>query len=98
MIKSICPSGDRVLIEPIEMEARVGSILIADLGEEKPKIGKVIAVGPGRTTEFGSRIDVNVAVGDIVLIPKIGSFRIDVDGQEHYMCADKEILGTVTLE
>lgn len=97
MIKTVVPCGDRVLIEPIEMEARHGSILIADLGEEKPKIGKVVAVGPGRTTEFGTRVEVNVQVGDIVMIPKIGSFRVDVNGNEHWMCPDKEILGKITL-
>ena len=72
-----------------------GNIVIPDMGKEKPEMGEVIAVGPGRQTEFGQYIRVNAKVGDIVLVPKIGTLRIDFEGDEYYITADKEILATV---
>jgi chaperonin GroES len=58
-------------------------------------MGEVIAVGPGRQSEFGQFIQVNARVGDIVLVPKIGSMRIDFEGQEYFITPDREILATV---
>ena len=57
----------------------------AQLEKEKPEMGEVIAVGPGRQSEFGQFIRVNAKVGDKVLIPKIGSLRIDFEGDEYYI-------------
>lgn len=96
MSKQLLPSNDRVLIKPIdEGEQMYGNIVIPDMGKEKPEMGEVIAVGPGRQTEFGQYIRVNAKVGDIVLVPKIGTLRIDFEGDEYYITADKEILATV---
>ena len=72
-----------------------GNIIIPDMGKEKPEMGEVIAVGPGRQSEFGQFIRVNAKVGDFVLIPKIGSLRIDFEGQEYFITQDREILATV---
>ena len=58
-------------------------------------MGEVIAVGPGRQSEFGGWIEVKSQVGDIVLVPKIGSMRIDFEGQEYFITPDREILATV---
>ena len=74
-----------------------GNIVIPDLGKERPEMGEVIAVGPGRQTEFGQFIRVNAKVGDIVLIPKIGSIRIDFEGDEYFITPDKEILASIKL-
>lgn len=96
MSKQLLPLNDRVLIKPIdEGEQMYGNIVIPDIGKEKPEMGEVIAVGPGRQTEFGQYIRVNAKVGDIVLVPKIGTLRIDFEGDEYYITADKEILATV---
>jgi chaperonin GroES len=96
MSKQLLPLNDRVLIKPIdEGEQMYGNIVIPDMGKEKPEMGEVIAVGPGRQTEFGQYIRVNAKVGDIVLVPKIGTLRIDFEGDEYYITADKEILATV---
>ncbi len=92
-MKQLVPQNDRVLVKPIdEGEQMYGNIVIPDMGKEKPEMGEVIAVGPGRTSEFGGFIPVNVKVGDIVLVPKIGSLRIDFEGDEYYVTQDKEIL------
>lgn len=96
MSKQLLPQNDRVLIKPIQAgEEMYGNIIIPDMGKEKPEIGEVIAVGPGRQSEFGQFIKVNVKVGDVVLIPKIGSLRIDFEGEEYFITPDREILAVV---
>ena len=99
MSKSLIPFNDRVIIKPIEEDEQMyGNIVIPDLGKERPEMGEVIAIGPGRHTEFGKFITVNAKVGDIVLIPKIGSIRIDFEGEEFFITADKEILASIKQE
>jgi chaperonin GroES len=96
MSKTLIPQNDRVLVKPIdEGEQMYGNIVIPDMGKEKPEMGEVIAVGPGRQSEFGQYIRVNANVGDIVLVPKIGTLRIDFEGDEYYIVQDREILATV---
>jgi|TARA_R100000951_G_C2584584_1_gene163002 chaperonin GroES len=99
MSKTLTPFNDRVIIKPIEEDEQMyGNIVIPDLGKERPEMGEVIATGPGRQTEFGQFIRVNAKVGDIVLIPKIGSIRIDFEGTEYFITADKEILASIKPE
>ena len=96
MSKTLTPFNDRVIIKPIEEDEQMyGSIVVPDLGKERPEMGEVIAVGPGRQTEFGQFIRVNAKVGDIVLIPKIGSLRVDFEGEEFFITPDKEILASI---
>ena len=96
MTKVLQPQNDRVLIKPIEVgEEMYGNIIVPDMGKEKPEMGEVIAVGPGRQSEFGQFIRVEAKVGDIVLIPKIGTIRIDFEGQEYFITPDREILATI---
>ena len=95
-MKKLNPQNDRVLVKPIdEGEQMYGNIVIPDMGKEKPEMGEVVGVGPGRHTEFGAFVVPNAKVGDIVLVPKIGSLRIDFEGQEYFIVPDKEILCTV---
>lgn len=96
MSKTLTPSNDRVLIKPIdEGEQTYGSIVIPDMGKEKPEMGEVIAVGQGRMSEFGHFIPVKHKVGQIVLVPKIGTLRIDFEGEEFYIAQDREILAVI---
>jgi chaperonin GroES len=96
MKRTIQPKGDRVLIRPLsETETTYGNILIPDLGKERPEIGEVIGVGPGRLSEFGHWIPVNTQVGDKVIIPKIGTIRIELEGEEFYITQEKEILAII---
>jgi len=95
-MKVLEPQNDRVLIKPIEDDEQMyGNIVIPDMGKERPEMGQVIAVGPGRQSEFGQYIRVNAKVGDIVLVPKIGTIRIEFEGDEYYITQDREILATV---
>ena len=93
----ISPLGDRIVILPNdEGEQMYGNIVVPDMGKEKPEMGEVLAVGPGRLSEYGKMIPIrSCKVGDIVLVPKIGSLRIDFDGEEYYITRDSEILAVV---
>ncbi len=97
-MKSIIPANDRLLVRPIdEGEQTYGSIVIPDMGKEKPELGEVLAVGPGRLSEYGKMIPIrSCKVGDIVLLPKIGTLRIDFEGEEYYIAQDREVLGVIS--
>ena len=96
MSQQLVPFNDRVIIKPIEEDEQMyGNIVIPDLGKERPEMGEVIAVGPGRKTEYGQYIGVNAKVGDIVLVPKIGTIRIDFECDEYFITPDKEILASI---
>jgi len=95
-MKVLKPMNDRVVVRPVEEDEQLyGNIIVPDMGKERPEMGEVIAVGPGRTTEFGTKIEVNAQVGDIVLVPRIGSIRVEFDSNEYYIVPDKEILAIV---
>ena len=96
-MKKLNPCNDRIVIKAIDDgEQMYGSIVVPDMGKEKPEMGEVLAVGPGRLSEYGKMIPIrSCKVGDIVLVPKIGSLRIDFDGEEYYITRDSEILAVV---
>ena len=97
MSKLLKPTNDRILIKPIdEGEQTYGSIVIPDMGKEKPEIGTVLAIGPGRMSEHGQLMIVRTCkVGDIVMVPKIGTLRVDFEGEEYYIAQDREVLAVV---
>lgn len=98
-MRKLVASNDRVIVKPLEEEEQTyGNIIVPDMGKEKPEIGTVIDVGPGRHTEFGAFVEPNSKIGQKVLIPKIGSIRVDFEGEEYYIVPDKEILAFITDE
>ena len=100
MSKELKPTHDRNLLQPIdEGEQTYGNIVIPDMGKEKPELGVVLAVGPGRMSENGTMMLVrSCKVGDVVMVPKIGTLRIDFEGEEYYIAQDKEVLAVVEQE
>ncbi len=85
MYRDLATKRNRIVVKPIEQtEQMYGNIIIADMGKERPEMGEVIAVGPGRMSEYGKFVPVNVNVGDIVLLPKIGTIRVEFDGCSYY--------------
>ena len=95
-MKKLNPANDRVVVKPIEEEEQLyGNIIVPDMGKERPEIGEVIAADPGRMSEFGKHIPVKAKVGQVVLVPKIGSIRVELEGQEFYIVQDREILAIV---
>lgn len=90
---------DRVIIQPLqETESQYGSIIVPDLGKERPFKGKVVSVGPGRHTEQGHFMEPKCKVGDIVLIPQFGAQVVSEDNIEYYITRDSEILAVYEEE
>ena len=96
-MKQLIPTNDRILLKPVdEGEQMYGNIVVPDMGKEKPELGKVLATGPGRMTEHGQLMIVRTCkVGDIVMVPKIGTLRVDFEGEEYYIAQDREILAVI---
>ena len=92
----IKPLQDRVLVERIEKEEMTaGGIIIPDTAKEKPAEGKVVAVGPGKTTDEGKVIELDVKVGDHILFAKYAGTEVKVDGVEYLLMREEEILGVI---
>ena len=96
MAIKIRPLQDRVIIRRIEQkeERSAGGIIIPDTAKEKPQEGKVVAVGPGRRDD-GKLIKVDVKAGDRVLFGKYSGSEIKIDGEEHLILREEDILGVV---
>lgn len=87
------PLGDRVIVKPVEKEEKTKSgIYLPDTAKEKPQEGEVVAVGPGKKTEEGTVIPMDVAVGDIVVFAKYGGTEIKVDDEEFMILRESDIL------
>jgi chaperonin GroES len=87
------PLGDRVVIKPIEKEeVTKGGIVLPDTVKEKPQEGKVVAVGPGRLSEDGKRIVMDVKTGDIVIYAKYAGMEIKLDDEELIILRESDIL------
>lgn len=93
---NIKPLGDRIVVEASEQEEKsAGGIIIPDSAKEKPKQGKVLAVGPGAKDENGKRIPMDVEVGDIVLFTQWAGSDIKIDGNEYKVLKESDVIGTL---
>ncbi len=92
----VAPLADRILVRRIEEEvSKVGSLYIPDTAKEKPQQAEVVAVGPGRVKEDGTRIPMEVAVGDKVLIGKYAGTEVKLDGVEHLILREDDVLAII---
>jgi chaperonin GroES len=90
------PLDDRVVVKPLEAEeVTAGGIVLPDTAKEKPQRGKVVAVGPGRLLDSGSRGELSVTVGDEVIFGKYGGTDIEVDGEDIKILRESDILAKV---
>jgi len=93
---NVQPLNDRVLVLRVEKEEKTsGGIIIPDTAKEKPQEGKVVASGPGKFNEEGKRIPLEVKPGDRVLFGKYSGTEIKVDGVEHLIMKEDDILGII---
>jgi chaperonin GroES len=91
------PLADRLLVRRIEEQETVrGGIIIPDTAKEKPQEGEVVAVGPGRLTEDGKRIAVEVKKGDRILVGKYSGTDVKIDGTEYTILREDEVLGVLS--
>lgn len=90
------PLNDNVLIRRLEAEEeQQGSIIIPDTAKEKPQEGQILAVGPGRRQDDGSRRQLGVAVDNKVLFGKYAGTEITIDGEELLVMRESDLLGVV---
>ena len=92
----IRPLQDRVIVKRIEEEEKSkGGIIIPDTAKEKPQEGKVVAVGKGKVSDEGKVIALDVKVNDRVLFGKYAGSEINIDGEEHMIMREEDILGVI---
>lgn len=92
----IKPLNDRVLVLRIEQDEKTtGGIIIPDTAKEKPQEGKVVGVGPGKVDENGKRVPLEVKANDRVLFGKYSGTEIKIDGVEHLIMREDDILAIV---
>jgi chaperonin GroES len=92
----VTPLYDRVLLKRLEeQEVKKGGIIIPDTAKEKPQEAEVIAVGKGRVAEDGKIIPLEVKKGDRVLIGKYSGTEVNIDGVEHIILREEEILAKI---
>jgi len=93
---TIKPLEDRVLVQPLEAEQTTASgLVIPDTAKEKPQEGKVIAAGPGRVDDKGTRVPMDVHEGDIVIFSKYGGTEVKYAGEEYLLLNARDILAVV---
>lgn len=92
----IKPLSDRVVVKPLEeTEQMKGGLYIPDTAKEKPQQGEIVAVGPGRMSDEGKRIDVDLKVGDRVIYGKYSGTEVTVSDQEYLILRESDVLAVV---
>lgn len=91
------PLGDRVIVKPADAEEKTQSgLFIPDTAKEKPQRGEVVAVGDGKLKEDGTRVAIDVKVGDTVIFSKYGGSEVKIDGVEYKILdAERDIIAVV---
>jgi len=93
---SITPLGDKILIKRLEAEEKTaGGIVLPDSAKEKPKEGKIIALGSGKLLESGKRGDFQVKKGDRILFASNAGTEVKVGGEEYLLMSEEDVLAIV---
>lgn len=93
MSKKLKPLGDRLVVKPIEQEETTASgLVLPETAKEKPQQGTVIAIGPGRRDDDGNRVEMDVAVDDVVLYAKYAGTEIKLDGGKVLILKETDVL------
>jgi len=92
----IRPLQDRIIVKRLASEEKTkGGIIIPDSAQEKPMEGKVVSVGKGKLNDDGKRIAPDVKAGDIVLFSKYAGTEVKIEGEEHLIMREDDILGVI---
>jgi chaperonin GroES len=97
MATRIRPLADRLIVKRVDEQEQksAGGIIIPDTAKEKPQEGKVVAVGRGKLNEDGKVIPLDVKAGDRILFGKYSGSEIKIDGEEHLILREEDVLGVV---
>ncbi|MYD35651.1 MAG: co-chaperone GroES [Dehalococcoidia bacterium] len=97
MARTFQPLGDRIVIKPIEQEeVSKGGLVLPDTARERPQEGEVIAAGPGRLTDEGNRIPMELVVGDKVLYAKYAGTELKEDDEDYLVLRESDILAKIS--
>ena len=92
----IRPLGDKVLVKRVEAESKTaGGIVLPDTAKEKPQRGKVVSVGEGKMLENGTRKEVQVKKGDLVLFTSYAGSEVKIDGKEYLIMDESDIMAVI---
>ena len=92
----IIPLNDKIIILPNdEGEQMYGNIVVPDSGQEKPEIGTVLAVGPGRISTNGTLIPNRIEVGVKVMVPKFGAQKVEIENETYIVAGESDVLGII---
>jgi len=95
-VSTVKPLADRVFVKLNEQEEKTaGGILLPDTAKEKPQVGEIVAVGPGKRNDDGSHIPMEVKVGDKVLYSKYAGTDIKLSNEDYVLLSEKDILAVV---
>ena len=96
MESPIIPLGDKIVILPKEEgEQMYGNIVVPDTGQDKPEIGTVLAVGPGRISTDGTLIPNKIEVGVTVMVPKFGAQKVELENETYIIAGESDVLGII---
>lgn len=91
-MSKLTPLNGFIILKPVEeQEQTAGNIIIPDLGKEKPEMGEVVVTSPNYNFHTDTYIESKLAVGDKVLIPKLGAQKITVEGEDYYITRETEV-------
>ncbi len=97
MARKLQPLGDRIVVKAVEQETQTKSgIYIPDSAKERPQEGSVIAVGPGKVNDDGTRAAMDIAVGDTVIYSKFAGTEFEEDGEEFLVMRETDVLAKVS--
>jgi chaperonin GroES len=90
------PLQDRILVQRVEEETKTkGGIIIPDTAKEKPAEGKVVAVGNGKVGDDGTRVALEIKVGDRILFGKYSGTEVKIEGEEYLIMREDDVLGVI---
>jgi chaperonin GroES len=96
MAQRVKPLHDRIIVKRLDEDTKTkGGLIIPDTAKEKPQQGKVVAVGSGRREDDGKIVPLDVKAGDTVLFAKYAGTEIKLDGEEHLILREEDVLGVV---
>lgn len=92
----IRPLGDRVVVKIVKEEKTAGGLVLPDTAQEKPQTGEIVAVGPGKMMDNGTRAAMDVKEGEKILFAKYSGTEVKLEGETYLLIAEKDILGVVS--
>lgn len=93
---NVNPLEDRIIVKPLEAEEKTaGGIIIPDNAKEKPQKGEVVAVGPGKHSDSGTKIEMSLKKGDQVLYGKYSGTEVNIEGDDYLIMRESDVLAQI---